>query len=88
MLPQLENPVVKTISYKVGDLVKKEATAKVTMFQDTFEVGEPIKILMELDNSKVTKKVKSYKFKLQRTYKVFGKTAADTYTKKVEIFTS
>lgn len=59
-----EQSNTQTITSKIGDLIKNTATCHVTMEKDTFVVGEPLKVLIDLDNSKVTKKVKSYKFKL------------------------
>ena len=65
-----EESVTQTITSKIGDLIKNTATCHVTMEKDKFVVGEPLKVLVDLDNSKVTKKVKSYKFKLQRNLEI------------------
>ena len=65
---QMKN--TQAIVSKVGDLIKNTATCEVSMDKDTYVVGDPISVHVDLDNSKVSKKVKSFKFKLQRTVEI------------------
>ena len=60
--------ITKEVVSKIGDLTKNTATCKISMEKDTFELGEPLIIHYDMDNSKVGKKVKSFKMKLNRVY--------------------
>ena len=67
------------ISMKVGGIAgigTTEAKAQVKIAKRDHHVGEGIKVTIDMDNSTCAKPVKSYKFKLRRVIKCFGRKQA------------
>jgi hypothetical protein len=68
--------IEKNISMKIGGIAgigTTEAKAKINIEKRDFQVGEGIKVTIAMDNSTCAKPVKSYKFKLRRVIKCFGR---------------
>ena len=56
----------------VAGLGAASVSAHISIAKDTFHPGDLINITVDIDNSKCSKKVKSYKFKLARRYECFN----------------
>ena len=64
----------KSMHVKIAGVVgmgSQDVSANISIEKDIFHPGEIINITVDIDNSRCSKKVKSYKFKLSRRYECY-----------------